>query len=81
MRAVNVMSERLDLSGLKCPLPALRTRKALRALRAGGEIEVVCTDPMAAIDVPNMVREEGGVLVEYRADASHLYFRIRRGEP
>lgn len=75
------MNERLDLSGLKCPLPALRTRKVLRALGAGAVVEVVCTDPMSAIDIPNMVREEGGVLLEQRAHASQLFFRIRRGEP
>lgn len=68
---------RLDLTGLKCPLPVLRTRKALRALAGGGEIEVVCTDPMSAIDIPNMVREEGGVLLEQRAQDSQLLFRIR----
>jgi tRNA 2-thiouridine synthesizing protein A len=52
----------LDLAGLKCPLPALRTRKALRILPAGGTLVVTCTDPMAAIDIPNLVREEGARL-------------------
>ena len=52
----------LDLAGLKCPLPALRTRKALRVLPAGSTLVVTCTDPMAAIDIPNLVREEGARL-------------------
>ncbi|MDP2358817.1 MAG: sulfurtransferase TusA family protein [Beijerinckiaceae bacterium] len=73
------MSECLDLTGLKCPLPVLRTRKALRGLVAGAEIEVSCTDPMSAIDIPNMVREEGDTLVEQRTDAARLFFRIRKG--
>lgn len=73
------MTVRLDLTGLKCPLPVLRTRKALRALEHGAEIEVVCTDPMSAIDIPNMVREEDGVLVEQKAQDTRLVFRIRRG--
>jgi tRNA 2-thiouridine synthesizing protein A len=72
------MTERIDLSGLKCPLPVLRARKTLRALAAGGVVEVVCTDPMSAIDIPNMVREEGGILLEQRTQAAHLYFRIRK---
>lgn len=79
------MSERLDLSGLKCPLPVLRTRKALRKLAPGGELEVVCTDPMSAIDIPNMVREGGYSLLEQRseqrAQSAHLFFRIRKGSP
>ncbi|MFN3890418.1 MAG: sulfurtransferase TusA family protein [Beijerinckiaceae bacterium] len=73
------MIDRLDLSGLKCPLPALRTRKALRALATGAEIEVVCTDPMAAIDIPNLVREEGDELLEQQSEPSFLRFHIRRG--
>jgi tRNA 2-thiouridine synthesizing protein A len=77
---VNAMSRRLDLTGLKCPLPVLRTRKALRGLTSGSEIEVVCSDPMSAIDIPNMVREEAGALLEQRAEGGQLYFRIRKGE-
>lgn len=52
----------LDLSHLKCPLPALRTRKALRGMSAGDVLEVRCTDPLAVIDIPNVVREEGDLL-------------------
>ena len=52
----------LDLSGLKCPLPALRTRKALRALAPGARLAVTATDPLAGIDIPNVVREEGAAL-------------------
>ncbi len=72
------MTVRLDLTGLKCPLPVLRTRKALRALAEGGEIEVVCTDPMSAIDIPNMVREEGGEMVAQQSQDARLTFHIRR---
>ncbi|MGU3538538.1 sulfurtransferase TusA family protein [Methylobacterium sp. A54F] len=49
----------LDLSGLKCPLPVLRTRKALRGLPAGARLVVTTTDPLAGLDIPNLVREEG----------------------
>jgi tRNA 2-thiouridine synthesizing protein A len=77
-------SLKLDLTGLKCPLPALRTRKALRTLAPGAQIDVVCTDPMAAIDIPHMVRETGDILVEsVRQDTqlhAHLLFRIRKAE-
>jgi len=38
---------KLDLTGLKCPLPALKTRKALKALMPGALLEVHCTDPLA----------------------------------
>lgn len=66
----------LDLCGLKCPLPALRTRKALRALPAGQVLVVTCTDPMAAIDIPNLVREEGARLDAAERLGERLRFRI-----
>jgi tRNA 2-thiouridine synthesizing protein A len=50
---------KLDLTGLKCPLPALKTRKALKALKPGDFLEVHCTDPLSVIDIPNLIRETG----------------------
>ena len=49
----------LDLTGLKCPLPALKTRKALSAVAPGDILEVHCTDPLSVIDIPNLIRETG----------------------
>ena len=50
---------KLDLTGLKCPLPALKTRKALKAITPGDFLEVHCTDPLSVIDIPNLIRETG----------------------
>ena len=66
----------LDLSGLKCPLPVLRTRKALRRLAAGRILVVTCTDPLAMIDIPNLVREEGARLDVAERQGDRLRFRI-----
>ncbi|MFD2248750.1 tRNA 2-thiouridine synthesizing protein A [Pseudochelatococcus lubricantis] len=52
----------LDLRGLKCPLPALRTRKALARAAPGTLLVVACTDPLAGIDIPHLVRETGHIL-------------------
>jgi tRNA 2-thiouridine synthesizing protein A len=68
----------LDLKGLKCPLPALRTRKALKGLPPGAAIRVVCTDPMSAIDIPNLVRETGDRLETSDRQGDALAFVIRR---
>jgi tRNA 2-thiouridine synthesizing protein A len=67
----------LDLTGLKCPLPALRTRKALARMQHGERIEVRCTDPMAAIDIPHLVATMKHELVaQTRADDGSLSFLI-----
>lgn len=49
----------LDLKGLKCPLPVLKTRKAMTQLSSGDRIEVVTSDPMAFIDIPHFCNEHG----------------------
>jgi tRNA 2-thiouridine synthesizing protein A len=68
----------LDLRGLNCPLPALRTLKALRAIAPGATLIVECTDPMAAIDVPHCVSDNGDELESQSAEGGVLRFRIRR---
>ncbi len=69
----------LDLSGLKCPLPVLRARKALIALPAGARLKVTATDPMAAIDMPHFAAEAGHRLVATAEDGEKLLFLIERG--
>jgi tRNA 2-thiouridine synthesizing protein A len=68
-----------DLRGLKCPLPVLRTRKALTAMQAGDILIVACTDPLAAIDIPVLVGQTGDVLEEQLGAAGVTTFRIRKG--
>jgi tRNA 2-thiouridine synthesizing protein A len=67
-----------DLRGLKCPLPVLRTRKALAAMAAGDVLVVACTDPLAAIDIPVLVGQTGDVLEEQLSAAGVTTFRIRK---
>ncbi len=68
----------IDLCGLKCPLPALRTRKALSRLEPGATLVVECTDPLAEIDIPNLVRETGDFLEDKARRDGVLIFRIRK---
>jgi tRNA 2-thiouridine synthesizing protein A len=68
----------LDLRGLKCPLPALKARKALKSVAPGEELQVICTDPMAAIDIPNLIRETGDAIIGQAANDGVLTFVIRK---
>jgi tRNA 2-thiouridine synthesizing protein A len=67
-----------DLRGLKCPLPVLRTRKALAGMRAGDILVVACTDPLAAIDIPTLLAQTGDILEEKNSEAGATTFRIRK---
>ena len=71
-------SHRLDLSGLKCPLPVLRTRKALKSMQPGDSIEVVCTDPLAAIDLPHLILETGDRIEIVKHDTDGIVFLIEK---
>ena len=68
----------LNLRGLKCPLPALRTRKALGGLQAGDILIVECTDPLAGLDIPNLLNQTGDVLEQTRKEKGLMTFRIRK---
>ena len=71
---------KLDLSGLKCPLPALKTRKALKTVPPGDFLEVHCTDPLSVIDIPNLIRETGDkVEITDRSD-SRIVFMIEKAD-
>lgn len=74
------MPSELDLRGLKCPLPVLRTRKALRRLAPGASLTVLATDPLAAIDIPHCLREDGHLLESQESRHGALIFRIRKSD-
>ena len=54
----------LDATGLLCPLPVLKARRALRAVPAGGVLEVLATDPGATKDFQHFCQTTGCELVE-----------------
>jgi tRNA 2-thiouridine synthesizing protein A len=73
---------KLDLSGLKCPLPALKTRKALKKVPAGDFLEVHCTDPLSVIDIPNLIRETGDkVAITERAERRIVFLIEKANRP
>ncbi|WP_316214477.1 MULTISPECIES: sulfurtransferase TusA family protein [unclassified Bradyrhizobium] len=68
----------LDLKGLKCPLPALKTRKALKPLKPGDRLEVHCTDPLSVIDIPNLIRETGDKVEIAKRSERQIVFLIEK---
>ena len=68
----------VSLRGLKCPLPALRTRKLLTGMKSGDALTIECTDPLAAIDIPNLLRQTGDTLEDKTKADDVLTFRIRK---
>ena len=70
---------KLDLTGLRCPLPALKTRKALKSILPGAFLEVHCSDPLSVIDIPNLIRETGDKVEITEQDDERIVFLIEKG--
>ncbi len=68
----------INMRGLKCPLPALKTRKLLSKMTKGEMLVIECTDPLTTIDIPNLLRETGDELVGDSKKGRLLTFRIRK---
>jgi len=69
---------KVNMRGLKCPLPALKTRKLLSKLAAGDVLIVECSDPLTAIDIPNLIRETGDAIEDSGKQGRVLTFKIRK---
>jgi tRNA 2-thiouridine synthesizing protein A len=55
---------KLDMSGLLCPLPVLKTQKALRSVESGMVLEVTTTDPGAVADFQCLAEQDGIELLD-----------------
>lgn len=56
----------VDTKGMKCPLPVLKARKALKALAPGALMQVLATDPGAVDDFKHFCKTTGAKLIEQR---------------
>ena len=70
---------KLDLKGLKCPLPVLKAGKAMRSLGVGDLLELTTTDPLAVIDVPAFCNEHGHLLIEANEYENYHRFLLKKG--
>jgi tRNA 2-thiouridine synthesizing protein A len=68
----------MNLRGLKCPLPALRARKALTGMTSGDLLVIECTDPLTTIDIPNLINQTGDTLEDTSRADKVITFRIRK---
>ena len=68
----------LDLKGLSCPLPIVRTAKAMKELASGDLVEVLATDPGSVPDFAAWARTTGNELVESGAVDKTFRFVLRK---
>jgi tRNA 2-thiouridine synthesizing protein A len=76
--STDIVTIRLDLRGLKCPYPVIKTENLLDSVPSGALIEVETTDPLSAIDIPHFCNENGHALVSQEKVEGGHRFVIRK---
>ena len=73
-----MVTKRLDTCGLACPLPVLKTKKAMADVVAGGTLEVLSTDPGSVADFEVYCEITGHRLIEHGVNGGVYRFLIQR---
>jgi tRNA 2-thiouridine synthesizing protein A len=71
--------QELDASGLNCPLPILRAKKALSAMESGQVLHIIATDPGAVKDFQAFAKQTGNELLEHREEGGKFFFLMKKG--
>ena len=68
----------VDTIGMNCPLPILRTKKALATMQSGQVLKVKATDAGAAHDFPTFAKQTGNELLSSTTEEGVLVFFLKR---
>lgn len=69
----------LDTTGLMCPLPLLRLKKALQSLEGGQVVRVLATDPASVLDFGVFLEQAGHEMLERTEEIGVFCYLIRKG--
>ena len=70
--------KQIDTSGLNCPLPILKAKKALTELQSGQTLKVIATDPGSWRDFEAFARQTGNELVSQEKTAENFIYVLKR---
>ena len=76
--ATNTHDFELDARGLKCPLPILRTKKAINGMSPGQVLKVVATDPGSIKDMQAFATQTGNPLLSTAEDGKDYVFFLKK---
>jgi tRNA 2-thiouridine synthesizing protein A len=77
-RSMADFDQELDASGLNCPLPILRAKKALAGLSAGQVLHIIATDPGAVKDFEAFAKQTGNELMESKEEGGKFVFLMKK---
>ena len=70
--------DELDASGLNCPLPILRAKKALNGMEAGKVLHIIATDPGSVKDFEAFAKQTGNELLESSEEGGKFHFYMKK---
>ncbi len=71
-------TKELDASGLNCPMPILRAKKALKELQSGDILRIIATDPGSVKDFEAFAKQTGNELLESSEDGDSFVYRLKK---
>lgn len=71
-------TKELDASGLNCPMPILRAKKALKELNSGDVLRIIATDPGSVKDFEAFAKQTGNELLESSEDGDSFIYRLKK---
>ena len=78
MGAAYTVDQVLDCKGLNCPLPVIKTKKAIETMALGQVLQMVATDPGSKPDMVAWSKSTGHELLETREEGGLYTFIIRK---
>jgi len=73
-----VIDQVLDCSGLACPMPILKIKKAIDAMQPGQMLKMIATDPGSVKDIEAWSRKTGHLLLEYEQMGGKYVFYLQK---
>jgi tRNA 2-thiouridine synthesizing protein A len=71
--------DELDATGLNCPLPILRAKKALNGMETGKVLRIIATDPGSVKDFEAFAKQTGNELLSSSEEGGKFLFLMRKG--
>ena len=70
----------VDARGLLCPMPVVKTAKAMKELAAGQVLKLLSTDRGSVADIPAWAGSTANALIEWHEEGSEFVFHLRKGQ-
>jgi|TARA_B100001167_G_C16593098_1_gene222349 tRNA 2-thiouridine synthesizing protein A len=72
------IDQALDVKGLVCPIPVLKTKQLISKMQSGQILEISATDPAAKEDIPAWANRSGHELLELTEENNYIKFYLRK---